>query len=63
MLQECALHINLHELRAIRLALLGLELLIQGKSILLESDNSTSVAYVKKQEGICSLSLYGASTV
>ena len=52
------LHINILELRAIRLTLLGLEPLIQGKSILLESDNSTSVAYVNKQVGIRSLSLY-----
>jgi hypothetical protein len=55
--QERSPHINILEWRAIRLTLQGLEPQILGKSILLESDNATSVAYVNKQGGIHSLSL------
>ena len=55
--QEQQLHINLLELRAIRLTLMGLDTLISGKSVLLESDNSTTVAYVNKQGGVHSFSL------
>ena len=50
--QERRLHINVLELRAIRLTLMGLTDRVRGQSLLLESDNSTAVAYVNKQGGV-----------
>jgi hypothetical protein len=55
---ERSLHINILELRAIRLTLQGLEGNLVSKSVLLESDNASTVAYVNKQGGIHSHSLY-----
>jgi hypothetical protein len=47
--EETQLHINVLELRAVRLTLKGLEHHILNKSILLETDNTTTMAYINKQ--------------
>ena len=56
-LEERSLHINLLELRAVRLTFLQLEQQLIGKKVLLESDNTTTVAYLNKQGGVHSPSL------
>ena len=54
---ECQLHINVLELRAVCLTLLPLEQEVQGQTILIESDNKATVAYINKQEGVVSKTL------
>ena len=46
---ECRLHINVLELRAVRLMLLHLEQELLGQSVLIESDNTATVSYINKQ--------------
>ena len=55
--EESALHINVLELRAVRNTFLGLEPQIRNMSVLVESDNTTTVAYLNKQGGVISPSL------
>ena len=55
--QESSLHINVLELRAIRLAL-GRFSIPSGSHVLVASDNSTVVAYVNKQGGTRSRPLW-----
>ena len=54
---ERTLHINNLELRAVVIALKHWERVVIGKTILVASDNSTVVAYIKKQGGTVSRSL------
>ena len=49
--QECLLHINILELRAITRALQDLFSLVLGRQILVCSDNTTVVAYINHQGG------------
>lgn len=51
-------HINAKELKAIHLALEHFVLLVENKKIVVHSDNSTALAYVKKQGGTHSFSLF-----
>ena len=55
---ERNLHINLLELRAVLLALLAFQDRLMGHRVALMSDNTTVVAYVNKQGGTVSSSLY-----
>ncbi|MEL7079455.1 MAG: reverse transcriptase domain-containing protein, partial [Cyanobacteria bacterium J06582_2] len=55
---ESSLHINVLELRAVRLALLHFASLVQGRSVVVFSDNTTALAYIRKQGGTRSWSLY-----
>ena len=55
--RERQAHINLLELRAIRLTLLQLTQSVKSKSVLLECDNTSAVCYVNKQGGTKSWSL------
>ena len=55
--QGKGLHINLLELRAIRLGLQEVEEEIVGRSIGIMADNSTALAYLQKQGGTISSSL------
>jgi hypothetical protein len=55
---EKALHINVLELRAVLLTLRHFQTSIKGKSILLSTDNSTTVAYINRQGGLRSKALY-----
>ena len=48
---ESALHINLLELKAVRLGLESFQQFCQNKTVLVMSDNSTVVAYIKNQGG------------
>jgi hypothetical protein len=48
---ETALHINILELRAVWLTFKGLESHLLNRSVLVESDNPTTVAYLNKQRG------------
>ena len=50
-------HINLLELRALRLTLLRLAPHLSGRMVKLECDNSTAVSYLNKQGGTHSLTL------
>ena len=54
---ECHLHINVLELRAVRLILLHLEQEIFGQTALIESDNTTTVSYINKRGGVVSKTL------
>ena len=54
---EARAHINLLELRAVSLALRGFEDLISNQSVLIQSDNSTVVAFLNHQGGTHSVSL------
>ena len=49
--QDCKLHINLLELKAVFLALQGFLFLISGRSVLVKTDNLTVVAYINHQGG------------
>jgi hypothetical protein len=49
--KEQALHINTKEVLAQELALHSFKSEVQGRSLLLESDNTTAVAYIRKQGG------------
>lgn len=55
--QEVSLHINLLELRAIRLALLHFTREVTGKAVALFTDNTTALAYLLKQGGTRSSAL------
>ena len=55
--QDCKLHINLLELKAVSLALQGFLFLISGHSVLVKSDNLTVVAYINYQGGTHSIPL------
>ena len=52
--EEKALSINLRELRAVKLGLLHFQDEVQGRTIAVFTDNSTAVAYLKKQGGTVS---------
>jgi len=54
---EKGLHINVLELRAVHLTFQRLEHKLRGKSILIECDNTTTVAYVNHQGGVHSVQL------
>lgn len=63
-IQERSLHINLLELRAIRLGLLHFKDMFRGKTVAIFSDNATALAYINKQGGTRSSSLnYEAQTI
>ena len=55
--QESRDHINLLELKAVVLALQGFEHLVVGRSVLIQSDNNTVVAYINRQGGTHSIPL------
>ena len=55
--QEKLLHINVLELRAVRLACQRFEASIAGSPILIESDNTTTVSYLNRQGGVHSRQL------
>jgi len=57
--QEQLLHINILERIAVRLALLQLQL-SSGQQVLVATDNTTVVAYINRQGGKCSISLWNA---
>ncbi len=57
-LNQSQSHINLLEMKAVSLALANLLPLIRGKCVLLATDNSTVVSYIRKQGGTHSLSLF-----
>ena len=48
---ECQLHINVLDLRVVRLTLLHLEQEVLSQTILMESDNIATVSYINSQEG------------
>ena len=54
---ESHLHINFLELKAVLLALKRFQHLVQGKAVLVATDNTTVVAYINKEGGIRSGSL------
>ena len=54
---ESKLHINFLELKAVLLALKRLQHLVQGKVVLIATDNTTVVAYINKEGGMRSGSL------
>ena len=49
--QETHLHINMLELKAVRLALLHFSSQCKGQQVLIASDNTTVVSYINKQGG------------
>ena len=55
--EEQRLHINLLELRAIRLGLAHFQALVKDKVVSVVADNTTALAYIKKGGGTVSLSL------
>ena len=55
--EETRLHINVLELRAVRLACQKFDAVIGQSSILVESDNTTTVAYLNRQGGVHSRQL------
>ncbi|XP_053138354.1 uncharacterized protein LOC128339002 [Hemicordylus capensis] len=55
--------INWLELRAIRLALLHFQPLVQGQDVLVKTDNTTAKAHVNRQGGTRSLSLFRESVL
>ena len=56
--EEASLHINLLEMKAVIRTLAHFARQIRGKSVLVMSDNTTVVSYIKRQGGTHSLSLY-----
>ena len=56
-------HINLLELRAIRLTLMKLQESIRGLTVKVECDNTTAVSYLNKQGGTMSYSLCQEATI
>ena len=54
---ESHLHINFLELKAVLLALRRFQHLVQGKAVLVATDNTTVVAYINKEGGMRSGSL------
>ena len=55
--QDLRQHINVLELRAVRLALEGLRDVVRGKVVAVLSDNTTALAYIRHQGGTRSWSL------
>ena len=55
--EERQLHINVLELRAVRLTLLHLEQEVLGESVLIDSDNMTALSYINRQGGVVSKTL------
>nr|XP_056702553.1 UPF0606 protein KIAA1549 homolog [Euleptes europaea] len=55
---EKKLHINLLEMRAVRLALLKFSSVLQGHHVLVRTDNTTTKAHINKQGGTRSSSLH-----
>ncbi len=55
---QAQLHINVLELKAVSLAIHSLMPLLRGKCVMVASDNSTVVAYIRKQGGTHSWSLF-----
>ena len=53
--QEKRLHINVLELKAVSLALRSFKDQCQNQTVLVAMDNSTVVAYINKQGGMCAL--------
>ena len=51
-------HINNLKLKAVSLALNQLITHIRGRCVMFQSDNSTTVSYIRRQGGTHSLSLY-----
>lgn len=51
-------HISLKELKAIHLALLEFSKVVRNQAVIVQSDNTTALAYIKKQGGTHSFSLY-----
>ena len=47
-------HVNCLELQAVRLALHRFCALLTGQHVLVRSDNTTTVAYINRQGGLCS---------
>ena len=56
------LHINLLEMKALFLALQSFQELVAGRSVTLMCNNSMVVAYVNKQGGTVSRSLYSLAS-
>lgn len=54
-------HINRKELKAVHLALLAFQKEVEGKCVLVQADNTTALAYIRKQGGTHSWSLYETS--
>ena len=54
---ESKLHINFLELKAVLLALKAFEPICRGRVVLVATDNTTLVAYINKEGGMCSGSL------
>ena len=55
--EETLLHINVLVLQAVRLMLCSLGEVLLGQVIRIESDNTTTVAYINKQGGVRSPAL------
>ena len=55
--KESQLHINVLELKAVLLALKGLQEHLQGQKVLICSDNSTVVSYLSKEGGTHSIEM------
>lgn len=55
---ESQLHINNLEMRAVILAISEFQVVLRNKSVLLSTDNSTVVSYIKKQGGTHSRTLF-----
>ena len=54
-------HINLLELQAVVLVLQHCKPLLQGKHVLVMSDNRTTEAYINRQDGVSSAALFSAA--
>ena len=55
--EETSLHINVLELRVVHLMLCSLGETLLGQVIQIEHDNTMTVTYINKEQGICSLAL------
>ncbi|XP_066962241.1 uncharacterized protein [Macrobrachium rosenbergii] len=56
--EERSWHINRKELKVVHLALLAFQQEVEGKCVLVQADNTTALAYIRKQGGTHSWSLY-----
>lgn len=61
-LAESQIHISLLELKAIRYTLLSFSVLLEGKKVLMATDNTMAKAYLNKQGGTTSLVLVVEAT-
>jgi hypothetical protein len=59
---EAKLHINVLETRAILRALKSFQPVLQGKSVLVSTDNSTTLSYINKQGGTKSFQMLEATS-